>query len=309
MNARALGRLTGLALLGCITGAAGSAHAFCRATTIEGKQDSCFVCEDDGYPLAWPIPDIEYTFNERGFPGFTDSELQGIFTQAIDQWQAVTCEGEPLEINVQPASDSTDLGPRDAGVEPKVNVMGYLTADEWDLEEFDHRAFAQTGVRYYKDSGVIAGADIWFNGGIGEFGVCPARGCLGDDSIVDLPNVVTHELGHFYGLAHSHIDGATMACDALPGQTDKRSLAADDRRGMCAIYPPELAFRGPYKQGEWTEPKDDDSCSVAAPGAAREGQARSQRVGPRASKTWWLGVACGALLWRRRRQLFGRGSS
>jgi hypothetical protein len=298
MTARALGRLTGLVVLGWITGSAGSAQAFCRATTIEGKIDSCYECETMGYPLAWPQPDIEYTFNERGFPTVSDDELRAIFSQAIDQWQAVTCEGEPVEIDVHAASDTTSLEPRDAGVEPKVNVIGYLSADEWDEEGFDHRAFAQTGVRYYRDSGVIAGADIWFNGGIGEFGVCPARGCQGDDNTVDLPNVVTHELGHFYGLAHSHIEGATMACDALPGQTDKRSLAADDRRGMCAIYPPELAFHGSYKQGMWTEPKDDDSCSVDAPGLARRGRS-----------VWWLALAAGVLVWRKRRQLFGRGSS
>jgi hypothetical protein len=287
MKMRAV-RLAGLALLGTLS-LTHRAQAFCRATTIEGTQDSCRVCETAGYPLAWEHPDIEYIFNERGFPGFTDKELRGIFDVAMDQWQAVTCDGTRVELEVSASTDTTALGPRDKTVSPHLNVMGYLTDDEWIAEDYDPHAFAQTGVRYYPDSGVIAGADIWFNGGIGDFGVCPSGGCDDLFTTVDLPNVVTHEVGHFFGLAHSHIEGSTMACDALPGQTDKRSLAADDRRGMCAIYPPDQAFEGPYEAGNWTEAKSDDNCSVVAPGLA-------QRTPP-----WCVGLGMIALAWLRRR--------
>jgi MYXO-CTERM domain-containing protein len=292
MKTRAVVRLASLALLGSICSFDNHAQAFCRATTIEGTQDSCRVCETAGYPLAWEHPDIEYIFNERGFPGLPDSELREIFRDAVDQWQAVTCDSARVEVEVRASSDTTPLGPRDKAISPHVNVMGHLTAAQWSAEDYDPHAFAQTGVRYYADSGVIAGADIWFNGGMGEFGVCPTDGCEDGDPTVDLPNVVTHEMGHFFGLAHSHIDGSTMACDAQPGDTDKRSLAADDRRGMCAIYPPEQAFQGPYLAGEWTQAKSDDSCSVGAPGASRRAFALSGG----------LGLSLVALAWLRRRR-------
>jgi hypothetical protein len=176
MTARALGRLTGLVVLGWITGSAGSAQAFCRATTIEGKVDSCYECETMGYPLAWPQPDIEYTSTSAAFTTVSDDDVRAIFSEAIDQWQAVTCEGQPVEIDVHPASD-TNLA-RAARRRRRAEGQRHRLPErlEWEEEDFDPRAFAQTGVRYYKDSGVIAGADIWFNGGIGEFGVCPARG-------------------------------------------------------------------------------------------------------------------------------------
>lgn len=226
--------------------------------------DSCFSCETAGYPLAWSQSDIEYVFNERGIPNFSDAEMRQVFKTAVDQWLKVSCDGERTDLEVTAAAGSTPLGVRDRKIASATNVFGYLTDAEWSAADYDPHAFAQTGVRYYPDSGVIAGADIWLNGGIGEFGVCPDRGCSGSDDTVDLPNVVTHEVGHFFGLAHSGVKGATMACDALPGQTDKRDLALDDRTGMCAIYPPGEAFRGPYDRGIWTDPPKTSDCSSSA---------------------------------------------
>jgi hypothetical protein len=259
MHARTRVRLTSLALVSGVSALASEAYAFCRATTIEDRDAACGVCVDAGYPLAWEEPEMEYTFNERGFPGFSAGQLAEIFSTGFDQWQAVSCGGERVQIQAQPADGTTDLGPRDAGIQPTINVMGFLSAKEWIDQHFDTHAFALTGVRF-KGSGVIAGADIWFNGGIGTFTVCPVQGCA--DGKVDLPNVATHEIGHFFGLAHSDVDGATMACDAPAGETEKRSLHPDDRAGLCATYPPELAFRGPYEQGAWTKTESGDSCSL-----------------------------------------------
>ncbi len=72
----------------------------------------------------------------------------------------------------------------------------------------------------------------------------------------DLRNTVTHEAGHFIGLAHPCGDPGTPSC-ALPpppgevpydqramypateiGDVQKRALSADDVAGVCAIYPP-----------------------------------------------------------------------
>jgi hypothetical protein len=77
-------------------------------------------------------------------------------------------------------------------------------------------------------------------------------GCYG----YDLQNTVTHEAGHFVGLAHPCDDAGTPSCDApLPpwesvpyaertmypsttlGETTKRSLSEDDVAGVRAAYP------------------------------------------------------------------------
>jgi hypothetical protein len=64
----------------------------------------------------------------------------------------------------------------------------------------------------------------------------------GDDS-VDLQTILTHELGHFQGLAHSSNDRAVMWPEAGRGEA-RRDLTFDDTAGLCAVYPPALAPAG-----------------------------------------------------------------
>lgn len=54
---------------------------------------------------------------------------------------------------------------------------------------------------------------------------------------LDLESVVTHEAGHFLGLAHVEDERATMYPTTRAGQVSQRSLDADDVAGLCAIYP------------------------------------------------------------------------
>jgi len=72
-----------------------------------------------------------------------------------------------------------------------------------------------------------------------------------DCSYMDLQNTMTHEAGHFVGLAHPCEQGGTggapvctaamasttMYPQASPRQTTKRTLDPDDVNGVCAIYP------------------------------------------------------------------------
>ena len=55
----------------------------------------------------------------------------------------------------------------------------------------------------------------------------------------DLQSILTHEAGHFLGLAHSPDAEATMAAQYYEGTTTFRSLAADDVAAVCAAYPPK----------------------------------------------------------------------
>jgi hypothetical protein len=54
--------------------------------------------------------------------------------------------------------------------------------------------------------------------------------------IVDLESVLTHELGHVLGLHHSEDPLATMA-PTYKGDGGQRSLAVDDKLGLCTLYP------------------------------------------------------------------------
>jgi hypothetical protein len=72
-------------------------------------------------------------------------------------------------------------------------------------------------------------ADVLFN---------PARrfGTDGSPGVRDVQDLATHELGHALGLHHSPVAAATMYPDGGEGQTLARTLDADDRAGVRALY-------------------------------------------------------------------------
>lgn len=53
---------------------------------------------------------------------------------------------------------------------------------------------------------------------------------------LDVQAVITHEYGHALGLGHSTVAGATMAATISGDGTAARSIEADDRAGVQAIY-------------------------------------------------------------------------
>lgn len=55
----------------------------------------------------------------------------------------------------------------------------------------------------------------------------------------DFASIVTHETGHFLGLAHSGDNRATMYANYTPGATAMRNLTSDDVAGICSIYRPD----------------------------------------------------------------------
>jgi hypothetical protein len=53
----------------------------------------------------------------------------------------------------------------------------------------------------------------------------------------DLQSIVTHEAGHFLGLAHSQVASATMWPNYMSGTETFRMLDPDDVDGICAVFP------------------------------------------------------------------------
>jgi hypothetical protein len=138
------------------------------------------------------------------------------------------------------------------------------------------RIVALTSVLYDPDSGRILNADIELNGWDGGGATLPSPdpdsgprngwyftcgevtspcGAYGQDGCryIDLRNTLTHEVGHFVGLGHvPSLPDATMFPETGPGETQMRSLSADDVEGVCAIYPDQ----------------DDGGCGCGSGGAA-----------------------------------------
>jgi hypothetical protein len=55
----------------------------------------------------------------------------------------------------------------------------------------------------------------------------------------DLQSIVTHEAGHFLGLAHSLVPTSTMVAQYTSGTQTFRMLDPDDGAGICAVFPPD----------------------------------------------------------------------
>jgi hypothetical protein len=107
--------------------------------------------------------------------------------------------------------------------------------------------FAVTTTTYNKSSGMLLDADIEVNGAPPPDGHnLSAETGTPLPGTVDIQNVLTHESGHFIGLAHNcggavactpELQEGTMFASASPGETVKRTLKPDDVAGYCHIYP------------------------------------------------------------------------
>ena len=266
--------------------APGSAQAYCRTTTVAptAQQVSTQECVTDGYPLYWPDLEIHYGFNpERASQDLDDETVRGVYERGFEEWASVTCsDGAPGFDFVEDQEPYSEREPTHVLGQDNVNAMLFRPASEWAPERLYPRdAYALTGVWYDTNSGRMLGADMEINEGRGPYAVCPNTGCV--DGYSDLGNVVTHEIGHMLGFAHSQVEEATMYYNAPPGQVSKRSLHADDKEAVCAVYSPTAVLE--------REPKEDDKgCSVV--GAPRG----------HASLALALGGAFAAVLVRRRRR-------
>lgn len=90
-----------------------------------------------------------------------------------------------------------------------------------------------TQVVYTNNSGEIIEADILLNDQISFSNNVTDKYYLG--------NVLTHEMGHFLGLGHSQVIGASMFFMLTRGQS---IVADDDEAGLYAIYPNGNTLKG-----------------------------------------------------------------
>jgi MYXO-CTERM domain-containing protein len=212
--------------------AAPSARAYCRTTTVD--PDPAFVptadrpCWDQGIPIAWKNASVDYVLQEDASKQVTLAEARAALDGAFAQWTTAACPaGEPnIEVRYAGATASRAVAYDHA------NVVMFDDA-KWP---YAHAAdtLALTTVTYDVKTGELRDADMEINSAQVTLTVSdpvPAAG-------YDFGSIVTHEAGHFLGLAHSPHPKATMFAQYTQGSTWMRTLAPDDVAGVCAIYPP-----------------------------------------------------------------------
>lgn len=185
-------------------------------------------------PVRWGDRCVVYYVNEDGTTDVPSSDglihpnVLGAVQAGFDAWNEVTQSDLRLQYGGRTNEDRAEYVEA-RGAEGNANVV--MWRDEaWPYAS--KTAFAITSVTFDPQDGLIADADMELNGEHHQFTASDGG------VIVDVQNTVTHEVGHFLGLDHTGIPEATMFGSAPEGETQKRTLHADDIQGIAAIYAP-----------------------------------------------------------------------
>ncbi|MDB4982088.1 MAG: hypothetical protein JWM82_2840 [Myxococcales bacterium] len=259
-HARAIGARLALAstlVVAAGLGAAPAAQAYVRYKTDSGK------------PFQWKQTCVPVTFypdtmiDVAGAMAMTPEQISHAVRTAAETWSSNANPCSFLQINADPPMradagvDASAPAPAKA-VYDKRNALIFQTVN-W---AFDSQALAITSVFVLPSDGTIKDADIEIN----SVNFIWADVDLDHSSNrQDLQNALTHEMGHLLGLDHTcythaanttrplddmglpipdcndsapaDVKATTMYASAKEGDTQKRTLAPDELRAICAMYP------------------------------------------------------------------------
>ena len=250
-------------------------------------------CEDGevALPLYWLSSCVHYVVNDAGTSQFGDDGIDEVTLQTIresfDTWNDVTCSDLQMIDNGTTPVDVAEGPPMDG--RDRLSLVVFRDENWSSVPGASSRSYALTSVSYLPDTGQILDADIEINSDTYDLTVENEP----DDTQVDLRNTLTHEVGHFLGLAHSLEREATMYAQAPLGETRKRSLEQDDIDGICDAYgfedePMVCDDPSDFDQTR-PDPNDDKGCCATS-------------VGPTLPPSAALLVAMGLLLTARLRR-------
>ncbi len=226
---------------------------------------------DDIVPLAWRRRCTSFGVSEALPPqSLTTAQVQEVLRASFLTWTTADCGGASTGLSADVLLDTnlcTEAAHHRGG--PNTHAIVFVQSG-WSAERgHASNAYAVTYVWHDTDTGEILDADIEVNESSRRYALCPELGgCT--DGTVDLQNVLTHELGHYFGLAHTPDDSlATMDSVAPPGEIIKRTLATDDITGICTMYPPGVlpaACDPTPRGGQDLSCAPGGSCGCMAPG-------------------------------------------
>lgn len=256
------------------------ASAWCQMTSSQRSAEAgeCIIANPpETFPLAWRHRCTSLSFSTMGSSQMTGDEVAAVFDDAIVTWESVLCDGRPtgLDVEILPELNACTGGSHFTG-DRNVHTVVFIDDERewWEVRRHARAAYAVTLIWHDQRTGEIWDVDMEINETKGRYRVCDPLGCsLGD---IDLPNVITHEMGHYFGLAHTPDDSlATMWASAGDTETLKRDLRDDDIAGLCAIYPPGSLPEecDPTPRGGLNLEcvrENDGGCGCSAPGVGRE---------------------------------------
>ncbi|HXN34368.1 MAG TPA: matrixin family metalloprotease [Polyangiaceae bacterium] len=189
-------------------------------------------------PVWWRNACVSYDVQRNASKWVAYGEAETIVAAAFAQWTQVACPADAagqtlVSIRVRDlgAVDCAKVGYNTDGAPNQHAII--FRDDVWPYPNDLANTLGLTTVTFDARSGEIYDADTEINGTV-PLGVSDP---VASDSY-DLASIITHEMGHFLGLAHSADRSATMYAQYVAGSTSMRSLTGDDSAGVCSIYPP-----------------------------------------------------------------------
>jgi hypothetical protein len=275
-RARHAVRIAALAALTACVAYARPAAAFCRTTTCALPPDfsptegNCYPPNFEQYcaklsppakilPVYWRGGCIGYDIQQNASVQVPLATATSLIDAAFDKWTHVTC---PAQGNGQVSISTSNLGPVQCDEVHYNNDQGNQNViifrdDGWPHAGDMVNTLGLTTITYDPDTGELYDADMELNSSVP---------LTVTDSVVqpggyDFQSIIAHEAGHFFGMAHSGDDTATMFAHYEPGSTSMRTLHPDDIAGICSIYHPNgLRTVDPSTSASGTVP--EGSCNT-----------------------------------------------
>jgi MYXO-CTERM domain-containing protein len=237
-------RIAAGAAFAVILAVSANARAFCRTAT-GGLVDGCTITPDEccttGLPLYWKNACVGYDIQQDASKQVSYDDAAQAIALAFTKWTGATCStpGAAGAGQSRASIDVRDLGPVQCNQVqynkdgPNQHVI-IFDDNTWPHND-SNNTLALTTVTFDSTTGEIYDADMEINTAQQTLTVhdpIPADG-------YDLASIVTHETGHFLGMAHSGDTAATMYAHYRQGATSMRNLTQDDVQGICSIYPPD----------------------------------------------------------------------
>lgn len=190
------------------------------ALSLVAIEASAWAPLDNTYP-RWANMPVQYRINEGTIPPTIAAFGKARLDQALASWGEPSCTFWAVQ---NMGNTASTFNANDGQ-----NVFMWRSGT-WPGQLGDPNSVIGVTMPVWDNNSEIFDADIVYN----NVGFC--WNDTGTGNCVDTLSIAVHEDGHFLGLDHSNVSGATME-PFYGGGNSIASIEQDDIDGVCALYP------------------------------------------------------------------------